>query len=83
MLFNLVVDTVICAWEKQIEPPPSPLEDVDCAFYANDGKLGGRNASWIQLSLDILTHLFACVGLHMNAKKTQAMETKGHVTTIQ
>ena len=61
---------------------PSQLEDVDCAFYANDGKLGGWNASWIQLLLDILTHLFACMGLCMNAKKTQAMVTKGCVTTI-
>ena len=82
MLFNLVVDAVICAWEHQMDEPLSTLAEIDCAFYADDGKLGGKDAPRIQRSLDIFTRLFSCVGLRMNAKKTQDMTTKGCVETI-
>ena len=77
------MDAIICAWENQMDDPISALAEIDCAFYANDGKLGGWDAPCIQQSLDIFTRLFACMGLWMNAKKTQAMITKGRVETIQ
>ena len=82
ILFNLVVDAVIRAWEKQMDDPISALAEIDYAFYANDGKLGGWDTPHIQQSLDIFTCLFSCVGLWMNAKKTQAMITKGCVEII-
>ena len=65
-----------------MDDPISALAEINCAFYANDGKLGGWDTPHIQQSLDIFTCLFSCVGLWMNAKKTQAMITKGCIETI-
>ena len=61
----------------------SGLTDVDCAFYADDGKVGCNNTNKVQTSLNILTALFKCLGLRMNAKKTKAMVMKGCVNYIQ
>ena len=56
--------------------------DVDCAFYADNGKVGSFYTSKVQESLDIFTDLFLCLGLCMNAKKTKAMVTKSRVNYI-
>ena len=77
MLFNLVVNAVLWKWEQEILAQYPGLSDVDCAFYADNGKVGYNHTNKVQMSLDILTNLFQCLGLCMNAKKTKAMVTKG------
>ena len=42
MLFNIVMDAVIHWWEQQMGPEPIL---IDCAFYVDDGKLGGHEAT--------------------------------------
>ena len=50
---------------------------VETIFYADDGLLGSFNPTQLQSAIDILTDLFAQVGLKMNPTKTKAMTTKG------
>jgi hypothetical protein len=87
-LFNIAVDAVIRAWEREMDQEQERSEenqrtDVDCEFYADDGKVGSRDPELVQKSVDILTDLFQCLGLQMNAKKTKAMVTRGVVETVK
>jgi hypothetical protein len=87
-LFNIAVDAVIRAWERELDQDQERLEesqrtDVDCKFYADGGKVGSRDPELVQKSVDILTDLFQCLGLQMNAKKTKAMITRGVVEMVK
>ena len=89
MLFNIAVDAVIRAWERDMQIWRETTGqggrdwDLDCEFYADDGKVGSSDAASVQRSIDIMEDLFGRLGLKANAKKTKAMVTVGCVDTIE
>ena len=72
MIFNIIVDCVLCAWDVAMPGDRASL------FYADDGVLYGNNGPELQRNLDFFSESFAAVGLKMNAKKTEAMIMTGH-----
>ena len=89
MLFNIAVDAVIRAWERDMKiwsrARGKSWEEVglDCEFYADDGKIGGFDATSVQQSVTVLEDLFGRLGLKANARKTKAMITLGCVETVK
>ena len=90
MLFNIAVDAVIRAWERDMKAwrighgkeGDGPL-DMDCEFYADDGKIGSTDAPSVQQATIIMVELFKSLGLKANAQKTKGMITRGYVDTIK
>jgi hypothetical protein len=84
IILNIVMDCVIREWERLMNSIPTEkahfimdeLVQV-LLFYADDGNLSGCSQQAIQQSLDLLSDLFARVGLQFNTKKTKAMVMLG------
>jgi retron-type reverse transcriptase len=68
ILFNIVVDAVICETKRQQGPISSKI-----LFYADDGLITGTDQQHIQQYLNIITELFARMGLKPNASKTKVL----------
>ena len=66
------MDCVLRNWYNDLDS-----EHLALIFYADDGRLGGDVAPEVQHGLDLLTSLFARIGLHLNTDKTKAMITLG------
>jgi hypothetical protein len=67
-IFNIVVDAVIREWRFH-----DIAQAILAIFFADDGRLDGVIGPEVQGSLDLLTDLFARMGLKMNAAKTKSM----------
>jgi len=81
IIFNIIADAVIRDWEVRMGDGREMRRETKAQFYADDGLLSGEDPTEVQRGLDILTDLFARVGLKMNATKTEAMiMTGGKVT---
>ena len=84
-LFNILADAVVRYWlsgslngcEGDDGLGRSVREHIAC-FYADDGLIGARGATWLQGSLNRLVDLFARVGLETNSDKTKAMTCYPH-----
>lgn len=63
-----MVDAVVRQWKAS-----SGLDAPSILFYADDCRLASCNALVLQRSIDLLTSLFARLGLQMNAAKSKAM----------
>ena len=48
-------------------------EDQDVVFYADDGRIAGRNPMWVQGALILRAWIFEQVGLYTNLGKTNSM----------
>ena len=72
MIFNIIVDCVLRAWDVAMPGDRGSL------FYANDGVLYGNIGPELQRNLDFFSDSLASVGLKMNAKKTEAMIMTSH-----
>jgi len=80
-IFNIVCDAIIRQWLNAVsDDGRDPVEGVGlrvidraAMFYADDGLLASRSASWLQEALEVLTDLFERVGLRTNTTKTVAM----------
>ena len=83
VLFNIAVDAVIRKWERMMAQYGDFAPIADCTFYADDGRIGSLDPTWVQRSLNTFVDLFKRLGLHMNAAKTKSMVTKGFVGTIK
>jgi hypothetical protein len=70
MIFNIVEDAVIREYEFLMGPR---AETTFAQFYANDGMLHGHIHEDVQFGVDVLTEVFARMGLKMNAAKTKQM----------
>ena len=42
-------------------------------FYADNGRIAGRNPIWVQETLKTLVRMFERVGLYKNLRKTKSM----------
>jgi hypothetical protein len=82
--FNFVIDAILHAKEG-IREASGETAELDMAFYADNGQIGGFLAPAVQRCLDVYTNLFARVGLKMNGTKTEAMtpSTSGKLTQIR
>jgi hypothetical protein len=72
MIFNIVEDTVIRQYEFLLG---SRAETTFVQFYADDGMLHGHSHEDVQFCGDVLTEVFARMGLKINASKTEALNT--------
>lgn len=75
-IFNLMVDAVICEWERQLIEKGLGFDDVRrlfACFYADSGLIAARNPEHLQLAFNLLTALFDWVGLMTNTLKTESM----------
>ncbi len=89
-LFNIMVDTVVREWVQQLRVD-GDYEETEFAaymatffaiFYVDDAYLASWDAEFPQYALTHLVHLFECIGLQMNTKKTQTMIcTPGRIRT--
>ena len=72
MIFNIIIDAVLCAWKAD----PS-YKDSRIYFYADDGLLENSQHEALQCGLDAIIALFAQIGLKANKKKTKYMIIHG------
>lgn len=80
-IFNIVCDAIIRQWINTVsDDGRDPVEGFGlrvehraAMFYADDGLLASRSASWLQQALEVLAELFERVGLRTNTTKTVAM----------
>jgi hypothetical protein len=77
IIFNIVIDAVVRDWEVRMGDNGGTRRETKSQFYADDGLLSGEDPKEVQRGLDIFTDGFACVGLKMNAAKTEAMTLQG------
>ena len=89
-IFNVVCDAVVRYWLSVVcddntipnEGVGHNVRDLIALFYADDGLIASRDSEWLQQSIDVLTDLFARVGLKTNTTKTKAMIcTPGYIAT--
>ena len=75
-IFNLMVDTIVREWMRQLEEKGVDTEDVRqivACFYSDDGLIAARDPSTLQKAVDALVAIFERVGLKTNTEKTEAM----------
>ena len=75
-IFNLVVDAVVCKWERLLLLEGIPANDVRAfraVFYADNGLIAARNPKHFQTVIDLLSGLFDRVGLQTNTEKMEVM----------
>ena len=79
-IFNIVVDAVVRAALQEICGPQESqhgfvweAEDPNICFYADDGRISGRNTILVQTALTAMVIMFERVGLQTNMSKTKAM----------
>jgi DNA-directed RNA polymerase subunit RPC12/RpoP len=71
VIFNIVIDAVIREWDIQV--CKAQLTDLAIFFYADDGRIDGKDDGMVQEGLNIVVDLFRRMGLQMNSTKTKAM----------
>ena len=80
MIFNMVVDAVICHWVTVVMPTEAgrggigqTIIDLEAYFYADDGIVALNQPERLWRAYDVLTGLFDRVGLKTNTAKMVSM----------
>ena len=80
MIFNMVVDAVICHWVTVVNLEEEgtgglgmTIIDMAAYFYAEDGLVAPTQPERLNREFDVLTSLFYRVGLRTNTSKTVDM----------
>ena len=80
MIFNVVVDAVICYWVTVVAPIKDGMEglvlliqDLAAYFYVDKGIVASTQIGRIQRDFDVLASLFDQVGLRTNTQETVSM----------
>jgi hypothetical protein len=80
LMFNVCVDSIVREWLWQCLGDNAALlgigeavHDHVVTFFVNDRLVAARCPEWLQSSFTILINLFECIGLKMNAAKTEVM----------
>ena len=70
-IFNIMVDTVVRAVLLEVCIPQEAHHGFGWAagehsifFYADDGRIAGRNQIWVQTTLTDMVSMFERVGIH-------------------
>ena len=87
MILNTVVDTVVIAVLEVFFGPQESRHRMGWAagernlvFYADDGKIVGRDHIWVQDALTVTVEMFRRVGLDTNLEETKALVcTPGYI----
>jgi hypothetical protein len=80
-LFNILVDTIVREWIRQLRKDRDHEEEefvefmatFFAIFYVDNAYLASRDAGFLQHALTLLVNLFERVGLQTNKLKTQTM----------
>ena len=79
-IFNIVVDSVVRAFLLVVFLPQEAnhgfgwsVGEHKICFYADDGKIDGRNPIWINPTLTAMVRMFKRVGFQTNLGKTKEM----------
>ena len=80
MIFNIVVDAVVQAVLDVVCGPQEAQHGLGWAvsernliFYADDGRIAGRDHMWVQDALSVTVEMFRRVGLEKNLENTKTM----------
>ena len=80
MIFNIVVDAVVRAVLDMVCRPQEAHHGLGWAagernliFYANDGRIAGRDHVWVQDALSFMVTMFQRMGLEKNIENTETM----------
>ena len=87
MIFNIVVDAVgratlevVCGPQEARHGMGWEAGESNLTFYADDGRIGGRDHIWVQDALTISLEMFQQMGLETEMKKTNALVcTPGYI----
>ena len=79
-LFNIIVYAVVRATLQEICGPQEARQvfgwsagEHNICFYADDGRIAGRDPIWVQTALTTMVRMFERVGLQTFLNKTKAM----------
>ena len=79
-LFNIIVDAVVRETLQEICGPQEAQHsfgwssgEQNIFFYADDGRIAGRDPIWVQTALTKMVRIFDRVGLQTNLNNTKAM----------
>ena len=79
-IFNIVVDVVVRAVHWSYVDPQEAHHGFGWSagkhniyFYADDGRIAGRNLVWLQKTLTAMVRVFDMVGLQTKLGNTKAM----------
>ena len=80
MIFNIVVDALV---QLVLDEVCSPQEahngmgwvdgERNIVFYADDGRIAGKDPEWVQDALKVKVAMFRRMGLDANLEKTKLM----------
>ena len=80
MISNILVDAVVravllevCDSQEAHHGFGWAVGDHNILFYADFGRIAGRNMIWAQTALTSMVRMFERVGLHINLSKTKSM----------
>ena len=80
MIFNIVVDAVVRADLEEVCSPQEAQHGMvweagarNLVFYADDGRIAGRDHEWIQDAPTMTVAMFWRIGLEMNLGKNKVM----------
>ena len=79
-IFNIMVEAVVRAFLLEVYGPQEAHHvfgwaagEHNIVFYADDGRIAGRNNIWVQTTLIAMVRTFERVGLQKNLGKTKVM----------
>ena len=79
-LFNIIVDALVRTTLQEICVPQESQHgfgwsavEHNIRFYADDGRIAGRDPIWVQAELTTMVRIFERVGLQTNLDKTKAI----------
>ena len=79
-LFNIILDAVVRATLQEICGPQEAQHgfgwsegEHSICFYADGGRISGRDLIWVQTALTTMVRMFERVGFQTNLNKTKAM----------
>ena len=80
MIFNIVVDAVgratlevVCGPQEARHGMGWEAGESNLTFYADDGRIGGRDHIWVQDALMVSVAMFRRMGLETNLEKKKAL----------
>ena len=80
MIFNIMVDAVVRAVLDVVYGPHEVQHGLGWAagernlvFYADDGRISGRDYQWVHYALALMVAMFCRIGLETNLKKIKSM----------
>ena len=75
-IFNIMVDAVVQAVLEEVYIPQEAhhsmgwaVGEINIVFYADYGRIAGRDHEWVQDSLNVMVAMFRQMGLEAKLKK--------------